>query len=499
MSVDAERADDIVKPAKLQPRQWCVRFSCVFFNVLSGVVNGYDVCITTGILDSVDRDLQLCDTGGAVGTCFLKEAVMSFACIGGLGARLCGPTIADRYGRSAALFLADVLILVSVAMQSTTKDVPAFFLARFLIGAGMGLAFVVTPTYLCEIAPRTQRGLFVCLHEVAVCVGCLLGLHVSSRDTTEWQWHHVIAFAALPAAVQLVFVCVLPESPRWFALRGDVCGLDRASALLGLEAETAELRKLVHTGGVTDLSSTGGSSCCRRNLLNWQKHRRPLMIALGLAGCNSATGTFAIQTYAYDLLRVCGVQEPGELLPVIGWMKLIGALLAMFTSDSKLLGRRRLVIGGSFFCTICDVLLALHLAVPTFLTPELAASCVFFRILSWNAGYGGVQFVAVSEILPSEVRSSFMGQSQVAASVIDILIFQLFETLLFMDKVATFVIFAAINFGSCLFAFRCLPDLRGMSLEEIHAGSSRSYGVLEEEEASKEPQARVIGAIEPCM
>ena len=92
-----------------------------------------------------------------------------------------------------------------------------------------------------------------------------------------------------------------------------------------------------------------------------------------------------------------------------------------------------------------------------------------------------------------------MGQSQVAASVIDILIFQLFETLLFMDKVATFVIFAAINFGSCLFAFRCLPDLRGMSLEEIHAGSSRSYGVLEEEEASKEPQARVIGAIEHCM
>eukprot|EP00439_Symbiodinium_sp_Y106_P068667 s3189_g11.t1 len=62
-----------LKPAKLQPRQWCVRFSCVFFNVLSGVVNGYDVCITTGILDSVDRDLQLCDTGGAVGTCFLKE------------------------------------------------------------------------------------------------------------------------------------------------------------------------------------------------------------------------------------------------------------------------------------------------------------------------------------------------------------------------------------------------------------------------------------------
>ena len=413
---------------------------------------------------------------------------MSFASMGSLVAKICGVSIADRYGRSAALFVADVLILISVAVQSSTRAVPSFFLARFMIGAGMGLAFVVTPTYLCEIAPRAQRGLFVCLHEVAVCVGCLLGLHISSRDTAEWQWQHVIAIAAVPAAVQLVFVCVLPESPRWFAMRGDVSGLDRASEQLGLEAETAELRKLVLGGGTSSDPSPDRGYCCSRNLANWQKHRRPFLIALGLAGCTSATGTFAIQTYAYDLLRVCGVLEPAPLLPVIGWMKLFGALLAMFTADR--LGRRRLVITGSLFCTICDMLLAVQLAMPQFLTSQLAAFCIFFRILSWNAGYGGVQFVAISEILPSEVRSSFMAQSQVVASLIDILIFQLFETLLFTNQSVTFATFAAINCGSCLFAVRFLPDLRGLSLEEIHEGG-RSYGVLSEEipgEAAPEPQ-----------
>ena len=437
---------------------------------------------------------------------------MSFASIGSLAAKICGVSIADRYGRSAALFVADVLILISVAMQSTTRAVPSFFVARFMIGAGMGLAFVVTPTYLCEIAPCAQRGLFVCLHEVAVCLGCLLGLHVSSQDSSEWQWQHVIAFAAVPAVVQLVFVCVLPESPRWFALRGDISGLDRASSLLGLEDETAELRKLVQKGGTTCGASPGRESCCRRNAANWQKHKRPFLIALGLAGCNSATGTFAIQTYAYDLLRVCGVEEPAGLLPVIGWMKLAGALLAMLTSDSKMLGRRRLVITGSFFCFVCDLLLAIHLAMPRFLTAHLAASCIFFRILSWNAGYGGVQFVAISEILPSEVRSSFMGQSQVAASIIDILIFQLFETLLFTNNALTFAIFAIINFGSFIFAFRFLPDLRGLSLEEIHGeGGARSYGVLAEELPAESeahgPEPKILGAskvhdvsieIEPC-
>ena len=423
---------------------------------------------------------------------------MSFASIGGLAARICGVFIADKYGRSAALFVADVLILISVAVQSSTTAVPSFLMARFLIGAGMGLAFVVTPTYLCEIAPRAQRGIFVCLHEVAVCVGCLLGLHVSSRDSAEWRWQGIMALAALPAAVQLVFICGLPESPRWFALRGDVAGLDRACASLGLEGETAELRKLVQTGQVSADASSKTQNACSRNLSNWRKHRRPFLIALGLAGGTSATGTYAIQTYAYDLLRVSGVQEPAGLLPVIGWMKLLGALLAMFSSDR--LGRRRLVITGSFLCTLCDVLLAFHMAMPAFLQPQLAASCIFFRILSWNAGYGGVQFVAISEILPNEVRSSFMGQCQVVASMIDVLIFQLFETLLFTNKAVTFVIFAAINFSSCLFACRFLPDLRGLSLEEIHAdgGAGRSYGVLSEvpaeSEAKAEPEPTVIGA-----
>lgn len=50
-----------------------VRFFCVFFNVLSGLVNGYDICITTGILDSIDGDLQLCHDDAEVSTCFLKD------------------------------------------------------------------------------------------------------------------------------------------------------------------------------------------------------------------------------------------------------------------------------------------------------------------------------------------------------------------------------------------------------------------------------------------
>lgn len=258
-----------------------------------------------------------------------EEAVLSVVAVGALLSRVLCTGIADRFGRRAAIFAADALILTSISLQSSTRSISVFFLARFFVGMGMGLIFVVTPTYLCEIAPQRRRGLFMCLNEVAVCIGCLLGLHISSRKSTslEWQWQNVVAIAAFPAAVQLVFVFALPESPRWYALRGDLDGLDRSLELLGLRSETAELRHLAREqrdgceGHVqVGLQSSESLSClsCHRQLDAWKEFKRPFLISLGLAAFTASIGNLAVQAYAFDLLKVCRVQDPASILPLIG-------------------------------------------------------------------------------------------------------------------------------------------------------------------------------------
>eukprot|EP00913_Durusdinium_trenchii_P013600 g12770.t1 len=462
----------------LSAKQMVVRLGCVLFNVLSGLVNGYDICITTGILDFMDRDLALCHNDAEISTCFLKdlEAVLSIVGIGALMSRLCCTGLADRFGRRAAIFSADVLIVVSVALQSSTRSTPGFFAARFLVGMGMGLAFVVTPTYLCEIAPRRNRGLFICLNEVAVCVGCLLGLHIPARDNTDaaWQWQSVVAIAAVPAGLQLIFVLALPESPRWYALQGDVDALDKSIQSLGLHSETLELRSLACKGEHIDYCA--GESHCRRQMHAWAQFRKPFLISLGLASFTASVGSLAVQAYAYDLLKVCSVEDPASILPSVGWMKLAGALLAMSASDSERVGRRRLVMGGSMLCTLCDSILAIHLAFPSRVPEQLPAACVILRIFAWTAGYGGVQFLVISELLPSAVRSKFLGQCQAVASIIDIVIFQVFESLLFANAVATFAMFGAINLSSFFFAAAFLPDLRGLALEASENGQLGPHG-----------------------
>ena len=235
----------------------------------------------------------------------------------------------------------------------------------------------------------------------AVCIGCLLGLHISSRSDTssEWQWQNVVAIAAFPAAIQLVFVFTLPESPRWHALRGDIEALDRSVELLGLHSETAELKHLAENKD-WDAQTSSQPMCesvcssCRRRVEAWKEFKRPFLISLGLAAFTASIGSLAVQAYAYDLLKVCQVEDPASILPSIGWMKLAGAFVAMFASDSEKVGRRRLVITGSLLCTLCDAILAVHLAFPGLFPAHAAALCIVLRIFAWTAGYGGCAILA---------------------------------------------------------------------------------------------------------
>jgi hypothetical protein len=188
-------------------------------------------------------------------------------------------------------------------------------------------------------------------------------------------------------------------------------------------------------------------------------------LSLSVAFFTTASGIYAMQAYAFDILMFSGLQHPRKLLPIIGWMKLAGALAAMALADVPQVGRRRLALCGGFICCACDLVLVVRLASPSSLPPNVAAVALFAFIGFWNAGYGGVQFASTLEMLPNEVRSVWAGQIFAIIGVVEISIYQLFELLLFTDGTVTFALFGAINFCSALFACFVMPDLGGRSLE----------------------------------
>jgi MFS family permease len=52
---------------------------------------------------------------------------------------------------------------------------------RFVMGLGIGQTAVVAPTYLAEAAPRSIRGLCICIFSGSVYLGIMLGYFVSDN------------------------------------------------------------------------------------------------------------------------------------------------------------------------------------------------------------------------------------------------------------------------------------------------------------------------------
>jgi len=465
-------------PEVLTAKQRLVRFACVFFNVLCGLTNGYDICVTSAVLERIVDDFALC--GGASGddgalevtSCPQKQAVFSLSAIGSLCSKLLLAWFADQHGRRLALAFVDCMIVLAVLLQCLAGSAQLLLLGRFLLGAGLGLAFVVEPTYVCEIAPADRRGRFVVLNEVAVCVGCIAGLQVSStllQGKDPRAWRVAVGLGAVPACVQLLFLWVMPESPRWLAVQGRKKELLQAARRLAVPGR--ELHGLLALATEGREPSEDRAACVWRRLWDvhvraWGLYRASFLLALGFSFFSTASGIYAMQGYARDILSYCGVEQPLGLLPMVGWVKLCGSCVAVVGADMPCAGRRRLALLGGAGCMLSHLVLAWRIGSPGHVPVFLAGVAFFLFVFAWNSGYGSLQFVATLELLPSDVRSLWAGQIFAVIGLAEVLIYQLFETLLLSDGVSTFLAFAGINGVSALFAGFVMSDLRGRSLEE---------------------------------
>src|SRR5438445_593429 len=136
-----------------------------------------------------------------------------------LGALLFG-WIAERYGRMTAMIWSIALFAVMSLACAFAWDYDSLLLFRVIQGIGLGGEVPVAAVFISELARAEARGRFVLLYELVFPIGlvsvALVGLWIVPRF--GWQWMFVIG--ALPAFLALALRSLLPESPRWLAVRG---------------------------------------------------------------------------------------------------------------------------------------------------------------------------------------------------------------------------------------------------------------------------------------
>jgi SP family arabinose:H+ symporter-like MFS transporter len=426
---------------------------------IGGLLFGYDTAVISGAIGYLSTKFELSPimTGWAASSAI-------WGCV--FGAMVAG-YVSDRMGRKKVLILTAILFAISAIGSAIPNDLNMFVIARFIGGVGVGAASMLSPMYISEIAPADRRGMLVTLYQLAIVIGINLiyfvNLLISGAGDELWNvesgWRYMLGSEVIPAALFLIALFFVPESPRWLASKGrdeealdiltKVNGSDRAQSVLDDVKETLNEEK----GTIKELFAPG--------------LRTAMIVGMFLALFSQITGINAIIYYAPEIFKSVGFGTNSALLQtvIIGLVNTLFTFVAIKFIDKA--GRRKLLLWGVSGMIIClfGVGTVFHFEIGS--GPLLLVFILGF-IASFASSLGPIPWVLISEIFPTKTRGTAMSFAILTLWIGVVLITQFTPVLLSeVGGAGTFFIFGGNAIFLLIFTYKMIPETKGKTLEEI--------------------------------
>ena len=446
---------------------------------LGGFLFGYDSAVINGAVTAIQAEFSLStgQLGFTVASALLGAAV---------GAWTTG-SIAERIGRPRTMVVAAGLFLVSAVLSGLAGSAALLIAWRLLGGFAVGMASVIAPMYIAEVAPADVRGRLGSLQQLAIVFGIFVSqlvnlAIVAAADGSAsnavlglaaWRWMLVVE--ALPAVLYGALALRLPESPRYLVAQGRT---QEAHAVLSrleggdVDAELARIQTSLAGEHRPRLSDLRGRALGLLPIV-W--------VGLVLSMLQQLVGINVVFYYSAALWEAVGVDSSRALLisVVTAVVNIGGTVLAIAIIDR--VGRRPLLLVGSAGMTVSLVVTALAFSTaavdPATGDAVLTAGAgkvaffaangfVFFFAFSW----GPVVWVLLGEMFPNRIRASALAVAAAAQWVTNFLVTQTFpriaDSVGFGGAYAVYGLFAAV---SLVFVWRFVAETKGRALEDMQA------------------------------
>lgn len=443
---------------------------------IGGLLFGYDSGAVNGTQGGLTEAFNLSETalGFTVGSLLIGCAV---------GAFFAG-TLADAMGRRKVMLIAAVLFLVGALIQGFTDTHTVFVLARFAAGMAVGAASVLSPLYISEVAPAKIRGRLTTVQQVMIISGLTAAFVVNYflaqtagdslgviADRPAWRWMYLAQ--ALPAAVFLVALLFIPESPRFLvSQKRDEEARSVLSRLFGAKEAKRKICEIKasfsedHRPSLSDVTAKGTVF-------------RPIVWAgIMLATFQQFVGINIIFYYGETLWKLAGASEADALARnvISGFVSIAAVLVALFVIDK--IGRKPLLMIGSLGMGISLAVMtwvfssgALDASGNLQLSEQMGFVAVVaanIYVIFFNASWGPVMWVMLGEMFPNQMRGSALAVAGLAQWGANYLVVQSFPAMASGFGLATtYALYTAAAFVSFFLVKSFIAETKGKELEEM--------------------------------
>lgn len=434
---------------------------------LGGLLFGYDTAVISGAIGSLTQYFSLspAETGWAI----------SSALVGCLIGAFISDFCSDRFGRRKSMLLAAIFFLACSVGTAIPETFSIFIIFRIVGGIGVGLASMVVPMYIAEIAPAGKRGELVAYNQLAIVIGIVVvyfvNYAIALQGDASWNlstgWRLMFASEAIPSILYLALVFFIPESPRWLLQKNR-------------EAEAISvLHKVSASGEVTPVLAEIRSSLQTSNEKPWKalfapQLRLALFAGIGLSIFQQVTGINAILYYAPEIFKSFGRDVNASLLEtsLLGVVNLIFTVISIKLVDK--VGRKPLLNWGSVGMLVALAVVGFSLQGEVTGVWLLAFLMLFMA--SFSISWGPVVWVLLSEIFPNRVRSLALSIAVFIQWGANFAVSQTFPMLVADEKLNArfngafpFWLFAGFCVLAIVFVWKFVPETKNKSLEDMDA------------------------------
>nr|WP_116091348.1 sugar porter family MFS transporter [Sphingomonas crusticola] len=445
---------------------------------IGGLLFGYD----SGAVNGTQPGLKAAFSLSEAGLGFTVGSLL-IGCV--IGAFLAG-RLADVLGRRNVMMLAATLFLIGALVQGFAHVQPLFVVARMLGGIAVGAASVLSPAYISEVAPANIRGRMTTIQQIMIISGLTAAfvvnyyLAASAGASTNvfwggleaWRWMYLMQ--ALPAAVFLVALFFIPESPRFLVSKGRTEEASHVlTRLFGATEASAKLSEIRasfsadHRPRLSDLLDPvkGGV--------------RPIVWAgLLIAVFQQLVGINVIFYYGATLWQLAGFTEDDSLkINIVSGLVSIAACFVTVGLVDKI-GRKPLLLIGSagMAVTLFTLVYVFHngtldAAGHLQLSPDLgkiALVAANLYVIFFNVSWGPIMWVMLGEMFPNQLRGSALAVCGFAQWFANYIIAQSFPVMASSLGLAVTYSFYAVSATISFFLVRSfIKETKGKELEAM--------------------------------